>query len=268
MKRIRPTQFQRLEATFHSGSWDRRGVEHIKALASVDPVLSKVESLQEELKQPIETKPEKGQVFLSMKDPGVVLKDIGIVFKKLDPSKWATLDYAFRIAEAGVGSRPPSEEKPTVTSRTKPPDAQEVFKGKSGLYEVWYDKSKWKVGSSTNPAAETGFFHLAGDAQVHVICERQAIPMATLKKAFLGNLERVASDAVVKEEKEISVNNARVTSMIVNFTSEGIGITFYAYLWSGESGAIQFVGVCGQTLFPEFKDDIEKLLNGLVILKP
>ncbi len=245
------------------------GVEHIKALASVDPVLSKVDSLQEELKQPIETKPEKGQVFLSMKDPGVVLKDIGIEFQKLDPSKWATKEYTFKIADAVTGPAPSPEEKPTVVSVTKPSEATEVFKGKSGSYEIWYDPAKWKVGPSTNPAAETSFYNTAGDAVVNVIFERlQRVPMATLKKAYLGNLQRVGSDMVIKAEKELRVNDAPMTSMIVDCTIDGIGFRIQAYLWTGESGVVQFIGVCAQNLFPEFKDDIERLLNGLVIVKP
>jgi len=245
------------------------GVEHIKALASVDPVLSKVQSLQEELKQPIETKPEKGQVFLSMKDPGVVLKDIGIVFQKLDPSKWATADYAFKITDSGLATRPTPGDIPAVVSVTKPPEATEVFKGKSGTYEIWYDPAKWKVGSSTNPAAETAFYHTRGDTLYNVVSERlQGLPMATLKKAFLGNLEKVASDMVIKEEKELRVNDAPMMSMIVDCKIDGVGYRIQAYLWTGESGVIQFIGGSAQNLFPEFKDDIEKLLNGLVILKP
>ena len=83
------------------------GVERIKAIACVDPILTKVESLQEELKVPLPAqteqpqKPSQGEVFLSMKDPGTVLKDIGIVVSKLDPSKWATVELTFKIADAG-----------------------------------------------------------------------------------------------------------------------------------------------------------------------
>ena len=82
------------------------GVERIKAIACVDKVLEKVESLQEELRVPLPAqtdtpqKPSQGQVFLSMKDPGAVLKDIGIVFSKVDPSKWSTVELTFKIADA------------------------------------------------------------------------------------------------------------------------------------------------------------------------
>lgn len=247
------------------------GLEHIKAIASIEPVMSKIESLQEELKQPIETKPEKGQVFLSMKDPGVVLKDIGIEFKKLDPSKWATKEHTFKIVETGPESKPTAGEKPTSSSRTKPAESTEVYKSKSGSYEIWYDPSKWKIGPSTNPASETAFFHYRedpSDIQVNVIYQPQSVPMPNVKKGFLGNLQKVASDIVVKQELEITLNQAPVTVMTVNNKIQGIDGVFQAYLWSGDSGVIQFLGVCVQDLFPELKDDIERLLNGLVILKP
>ncbi len=102
------------------------GVERIKAIASVDPVLAQVESLQEELRValPAQTesqqKPSQGQVFLSMKNPGAALKDIGIVFSKLDPSKWATLELTFKITEAGLS---PSAGQPQPDTPAAPPEA-------------------------------------------------------------------------------------------------------------------------------------------------
>lgn len=105
------------------------GVERIKAIASVDQVLAKVESLQEELKVPLPAqtdtpqKPSQGPVFLSMKDPGTVLKDIGIVFSKLDPSKWATVELTFKIADAGPSSptAPAPAAPAAVPAPTTPP---------------------------------------------------------------------------------------------------------------------------------------------------
>ena len=246
------------------------GVEHIKALASVDPVLSKIESLQEELKQPIETKPEKGQVFLSMKDPGVVLKDIGLEFQKLDPGKWATKEYAFKIVEAGAGPTTSSEQPPNVIPGTKPTEGTAVFKGKDGFYEIRYDPAKWQASPGPVDIAETAFKHKSGDADVLVLVQpgQVSVPMETIKQAFLEIIKGVASDVVVKEDKEIKVNDAAVTYMIVNGKSEGTPYTFHGYLSKGASGVVEVVGSCPEAVYPQFKDDIEKFLNGLVILKP
>ncbi len=246
------------------------GEEHIKALASVDPVLSKIESLQEELKQPIETKPEKGQVFLSMKDPGVVLKDIGLVFQKLDPSKWATKDCTLKIVDAGAGSTTPQEQPPSATPVTKPTEGTEVFKGKDGFYEIRYDATKWQASPGPGDNAEKAFNHKSGDADALVLVQpgQASVPMETIKQAFLEIIKGVASDVVVKEDKEIQINNNTVTSMIVNGKSEGNPYYFHGYLWKGASGVVEVVGSCPENVLPQFRDDIEKFLNGLVILKP
>ncbi|MFH0958508.1 MAG: DUF4384 domain-containing protein [Pseudomonadota bacterium] len=246
------------------------GEEHIKAIASVDPVLSKIASLQEELKQPIETKPEKGQVFLSMKDPGLVLKDIGIVFQKLDPSKWATKEYTLKIVDAGAVSTSPPEPPPSVTPVTKPTEGTEVFKGKDGFYEIRYDATKWQASPGPGDIAETAFNHKSGDADVLVLVQpgQVSVPMETIKQAFLEIIKGVASDVVVKEDKEIQVNNTTVTSITVNGKSEGTPYCFHGYLWKGASGVVDVVGSCPESVYPQFKDDIEKFLNGLVILKP
>jgi len=242
------------------------GLEHIKALASVDPVLSKVESLQEELKQPIETKPEKGQVFLSMKDPGVVLKDIGIEFQKLDPSKWATTELTLKIVDAGQA--PPATSPSETSSLTKPEESTKSVQSKGGFFEIWYDPNKWKVGQSRNPNAEFALTHAAGDAYINVITERISVPLPTLKKAFVENVGNVAQDAVVKEEKDLRINQTPVASIILNCTIEGIPFTYYSLLRSGNSGTVQIIGYCGQNLFQEYKSDFEKLMSGLLITKP
>jgi hypothetical protein len=191
----------------------------------------------------------------------------------LDPSKWATKECSFKIADAGTGPTPSPGDQPTLTSPTKPPEATEVFKSKTGLYEIRYDPAKWKVGSSTNPAAETVFSLIspsAGDTQVNVIFQplKSKMQIATLKEGFLGNLKKAYSDVVVKEEKELSINNTTVTSILVNCKFDEIAGTVQAYLWTGDSGIIQVIAVGVQPIFAEFKDDIEKLLNGLVILNP
>ncbi len=106
------------------------GMERIKAIASVDPVLAKIESLQEELRVPLPPQtggggaqqPSQGQVFLAMKDPGVVLKDIGIVFSKLDLSKWATAELTFKITDAGL-TPSAGQAQPQAPAATPAPTA-------------------------------------------------------------------------------------------------------------------------------------------------
>jgi len=91
------------------------GLETIKAVASINPVLINVQSLQEELKRPLEKKREgqAGEVFLSMKDPGLVLKDVGIAFTGVKSEEWATVDLKFNILNK---SATPPESAPSPES--------------------------------------------------------------------------------------------------------------------------------------------------------
>jgi hypothetical protein len=77
------------------------GTEHIKVVASVNQVLSQVQSLQQEAKVPVGRS---GDRFLTMKNPGLVLKDIQVAFSGIDPSKWATGGLSFEVVEPSTGS--------------------------------------------------------------------------------------------------------------------------------------------------------------------
>lgn len=82
------------------------GSERIKVIASVEPVLANVQSLQQELRTPVEQSGSGGGTFLTMKNPGLVLKDIGFALAGVDPAKWATVEMAFPVVEAGAGTPP------------------------------------------------------------------------------------------------------------------------------------------------------------------
>lgn len=254
------------------------GMEHIKVLACLDPVLSKIESLQQELKQPIETTPQSGQastgqVFLSMKDPGIVLKDIGLTFQKLDPSRWATKQISFKIVEAAAQpqTQPQAQTQPPAgsTSTTSPQLTGEVFKSQSGLYELRYDPGKWKLAASSFPEGDTAFIHIQTQMELNAISQNSnAIPIAAIKKEFIDSLQAQGSEATVKEDKEIRINDVPVTSLTVTGKTEGAAWTVRAYLWSGGTGTIKLIGGYPDEMPQAVKDELEKLLSGLKVLKP
>jgi Domain of unknown function (DUF4384) len=246
------------------------GEEHIKAIASLDQVLSKIDSLQAELKQPVQTQPEKGvtspgEVFLSMKDPGVVLKDIGVVFKQLDPSKWATAELSFKIDDSGQS--PPAATPPLQPPTTKPAGEAGVVKSKKASFEISYDPKKWALQNSVEAPIEFSFQHSDKEAFINIISERTEIPTETLKKAFMKNLEGKATDVKIVEEKEIKIGETPVVSLTLDLKADGIPLTFYNYLWSGNSGTAQVMCFCGQTIFNDHKDDFQKFMNGITITK-
>lgn len=86
------------------------GVERVKAIASLEPTLSQIGSLQNELRPPTQAPPVNvqavAQVFVTIRDPGTVLKDIGLEFSKIDPAKWATATLTFSVAGSGASFSP------------------------------------------------------------------------------------------------------------------------------------------------------------------
>ncbi len=93
------------------------GTEHVKVIASVNQLLSTVPSLQQEVKKPLK---ETGGGFLTMKNPGLILKDIRVAFSGTQPSKWATGELTFKVLEASAGSSAPQTPGPAQTSGRPP----------------------------------------------------------------------------------------------------------------------------------------------------
>lgn len=96
------------------------GTELIKVIASIDPVLANVQSLQQEIRTPVEQSGSPAGTFLIVKNPELVLKDIGSAVAGVDPSKWATLMLELPVAAAQAAPAANSEAPPANTQK---PDA-------------------------------------------------------------------------------------------------------------------------------------------------
>jgi hypothetical protein len=88
------------------------GTERVKIIACIEPIMGKVPSLQEEIKTRVSQNQDTGGVFLSMKSPQIVLKDLAIEFSKIDPGKWATAELKIDIQAGGEGSTDQSKPAP------------------------------------------------------------------------------------------------------------------------------------------------------------
>jgi hypothetical protein len=85
------------------------GTERVKVVACLDPIFTKVESLQEEIKTPVGDSSPSGSAFLSMKRPRIVLKDIAATLQKVDPSRWAASEVVFDIVNPGGSDSTPQK---------------------------------------------------------------------------------------------------------------------------------------------------------------
>lgn len=97
------------------------GTERIKIIASLKPFLQDVQSLQQEVRVPLEQSSGQGGTFLSMKNPEMVLKDIHFLVAGVDPREWATVDLQFKVTAAVSPEATPTPTPAAAQSATSQP---------------------------------------------------------------------------------------------------------------------------------------------------
>ncbi len=155
------------------------------------------------------------------------------------------------------------------TSFSKSKDAGFFLKSKNLTnVGVHINTKKWSFEKSTSEDASEYEFELKGkDAYALIITERIEVPLETLKGIALDNAKAIGPDMKVVFEDYRMVNDKKVYCMQMNGTVKGIKISYLGYYYSDENGSLQFLTYTSQSLFKEFKDELENLLSGLEISK-
>ncbi len=149
-----------------------------------------------------------------------------------------------------------------------PSESNELFMGRHGLYELWYDSNTWKVSKGyKHPDGDITLVHSDGDAYVVVIAERLSMSIDTLKDLAFENAREAAPDIKIIFEESKNVNGVDILHMQMDGTIQKIPFTYYSYYWGGEAGTLQVLAYTGQNLFKEYRPDFTNILNGLVIKK-
>lgn len=155
---------------------------------------------------------------------------------------------------------------PSIKRYRKPANARKLVKGKRVKYGIWYDENKWFLSNQKNsPSAEYEFANKEGDMYALVIPERLEIPLETLKNIALQNAQNADPNAkIVFEEKRV-VNDTEVLCVQIEATIQGIPFKYFNYYYTGKEGTIQVMTYTGQSLFEEYRQDMENFLNGFVV---
>ncbi len=151
----------------------------------------------------------------------------------------------------------------------KNPDA--TFQVKSSKVEnvsIFLNPKKWsfKKGDSGD-ALEFEFSLKEKDAGGILITERIEMPIENLKEAAFANARKVSADMAVVNEEYRFVNGVKIFFMQMDGTVQGVKFTYLGYYYSGDKGTIQLLTYTAQSLFSEYKKELENLLNGLTVAK-
>jgi hypothetical protein len=164
------------------------------------------------------------------------------------------------------------EEKEIKTNNetfNKSKDATFFLKSKN-LPEVGIhlNTKKWTFEKSKSEKPSEYEFELKDkDAYAMIITERIEVPLDALKSIALENAKAIAPDMKIIFEEYRMVNDKKIFCMQMNGTVKGIKVAYLGYYYSYENGTLQFLSYTSQSLFKEYKDEIETLLNGLEISK-
>lgn len=149
----------------------------------------------------------------------------------------------------------------------KDPTATFLVRSKNVEIGVWMNPKKWTFTTKGgNDDVEYFFRRKQSDLYGMLITEKIQAPVLTLKELAVSHAQEVAPDLKVIKEEFRTVNGTQVLMMQMSGTIQGIPISYFGYYYSSPKGSVQFVIYTGQSLFHEYRADIEVLLNGLVEL--
>lgn len=140
-----------------------------------------------------------------------------------------------------------------------------LVKSKKLNIGIWINPKSWSFTKGTeNDAFEFQFQKKEDDLYAMLISEKVQIPIETLKGIAIENAKDAAPDIKVINEEYRSVNGVQVLMMQMSGTIRGMRFTYYGYYYSNSNGTIQLLTYTGENLFPNYLNDIEEFLNGLV----
>jgi hypothetical protein len=133
---------------------------------------------------------------------------------------------------------------------------------------IWLNPKKWSfTKAKENEDAEYEFYQKGEDLYGMLISEKIEIPVLSLKGIALDNARSVSPDIRIVREEYRMVNGVKVLMMQMSGSIQGMKITYLGYYYSNTNGTIQFLTYTAQNLLEDYRNDIENLLNGLVLLE-
>lgn len=142
----------------------------------------------------------------------------------------------------------------------------EVVKGQKVNYELWYDPGKWKL-TGGNDFSEYTLMNTNGDAFCTVIPEKIPMTLEAIKSVAIINARKADPKVKLIDEEIRKVNGTYVLMMTLTGNLHGLKFTYYGYYYAAENSSIQLITYTFNSLFDNYKSDLEDILNGLIIKK-
>jgi hypothetical protein len=148
----------------------------------------------------------------------------------------------------------------------KPKNSTFMVKSKKVNIGIWIDPKKWKfTKGKEGELAEFIFQNKKDDIYGMLITEKISINIKSLQQIAYNNAKSAAPDIKILNKEYRTVNGTKVLMMQMKGTIQGIKFVYFGYYFSNENGSVQFLTYTSQNLFNEYKNEMEKMLNGFAV---
>ena len=149
-------------------------------------------------------------------------------------------------------------------------DRKSTFLLKSKVFNlgIYINPKDWtfEKGGEINDGTEYEFSYKHGDLYGMALTEESELSLESLRDIAIENASGVAPDLHIVKEEYRTVNGIKVLLLQLDGTIQGTKFTYLGYYFSNENGTVQFITYSTQKLIKKYKNECEKLLNGLVEL--
>jgi len=133
---------------------------------------------------------------------------------------------------------------------------------------IYINPKDWtfEKGGEINDETEYEFSYKHGDLYGLALTEEAELSLESLREIAIENAKSTAPDIQIVKEEYRTVNGIKILLLQLDGTIQGTKFTYLGYYFSNENGTVQFITYSTQKLIKKYKNECEKLLNGLVEL--
>ena len=152
------------------------------------------------------------------------------------------------------------------TIYVKEKNATFLVKSNNTNIGIYINPKDWnfKKGEAMDDA-DLVFEHKHKDLYGMILTEKIELPLESLANIAYDNAKSAATNVQIKKKDLRQVNDREILMMQMTGNIQGIDFIYYGYYYSDENGAHQILTYTSQNLFDEYKNDMEKFLNGMVL---
>jgi len=143
-----------------------------------------------------------------------------------------------------------------------------LVKSKKTNMGVYINPKIWSFSKGeNNPDAEYEFKLKNKELYGMMITEKTPIEIEALTDIAYQNAKAALSQLKRNQIEYRNLNGFDVIFMQMEGIISGINVVYYGYYFSNDTGSVQLITYTSNLLYEEYKEEMEKLINGLVLVQ-